>query len=56
MRASRFSEAQIIHLWQQAERGEQPVGRLCRAHGMTETTFSRWRQRFGGMTVADAQR
>jgi transposase-like protein len=44
MRASRFSEEQIIHLWQQAERGEQTISMLCRAHGMTETTFSRWRQ------------
>jgi putative transposase len=56
MRASRFSEEQIIHLLQQAERGEQPVGMLCRAHGITETTFYRWRKQFGGMTVSDAQR
>jgi putative transposase len=56
MRASRFSEEQIIHLLQQAERGEPSVGMLCRAHGITETTFYRWRQKFGGMTVSDAQR
>ncbi len=56
MRASRFSEAQIIQLLQQAERGEQSIGMLCRAHGITETTFYRWRQKFGGMTVSDAQR
>jgi hypothetical protein len=55
MRASRFSEEQIIHLLQQAERGEQSVGMLCRAHGITETTFYRWRQKFGGMTVSHAQ-
>jgi putative transposase len=41
---------------QQAERGEQSISLLCRAHGMTETTFYRWRQKFGGMTVSDAQR
>ena len=56
MRASRFSEEQIIHLLQQAERGEESISTLCRAHGMTETTFYRWRQQFGGMTVSDAQR
>ncbi len=56
MRASRFSEEQIIHLLQQAERGEQPISLLCRVHGLTETTFYRWRQKFGGMTVSDAQR
>jgi putative transposase len=56
MRASRFSEEQIIQLLQQAERGEQSISLLCRAHGITETTFYRWRQKFGGMTVSDAQR
>ena len=56
MRASRFSEEQIIQLLQQAERGEQSISMLCRAHGMTETTCYRWRQKFGGMTVSDAQR
>jgi putative transposase len=56
MRVSRFSEDQIIHLLQQAERGEQSIGMLCRAHGITETTFYRWRQKFGGMPVSDAHR
>jgi putative transposase len=56
MRASRFSAEQIIHLLQQAERGEESIGTLCRTHGITETTFYRWRKQFGGMTVSDAQR
>jgi putative transposase len=56
MRASRFSEEQIIHLWQQAERGEESSSTLCRAHSITETTFYRWRKKFAGMAVSDAQR
>jgi putative transposase len=56
MRASRFSEEQIIPLLQQAERGEQPIGARCREHGISEQTFYRWRQKFGGMTVPNAQR
>jgi putative transposase len=56
MRASRFSEEPILHLLHQVERGEQPIGVLCRAHGISEQTFYRWRQKFGGMTVADTQR
>jgi putative transposase len=56
MRASRFSEEQILHLWHQAECGEQPIGVLCREHGISEQTFYRWRQKCGGMTVPDTQR
>ena len=29
---------------------------ICRKHGITEQTFYRWRQKFGGMTVPDTQR
>jgi putative transposase len=56
MKVSRFSDEQIIDLWQQAERGEQPIGLRCRAHGISEQTFSRWRTTFGGMTIPDPQR
>jgi putative transposase len=56
MKASRFSGEQIIHLLQQAECGEQAIGVLCREHGISEQTFYRWRQQFGGMPVPDAQR
>jgi putative transposase len=56
MKARRFSEEQIIHLLHQAERGEQPIGALCREYGISEQTFYRWRQKFGGMTVSNAQR
>jgi putative transposase len=56
MKTSRFSEEQIIHLLQQAECGKQAIGVLCREHGISEQTFYRWRKKFGGMTVPDAQR
>jgi putative transposase len=56
MKVSRFSDEQIIHLLQQAERGEQPIGMLCREHGISEQTFYRWRKKFGGMTIPDTQR
>jgi putative transposase len=56
MRASRFSEEQILHLLHRAERGEQPIGALCREHGISEQTFYRWRKKFGGMTIPDTQR
>ena len=54
--ASQFSAEQIIVILQEAEWGEQSVGALCRQHGIAETTFYRWRKKFGGMTVSEAQR
>jgi putative transposase len=56
MRASQFSEEQMLHLLHQAERGEQPIGVLCRELGISEQTFYRWRQKFGGITVPATQR
>jgi putative transposase len=55
MRVRRFSEEQIIHLLQQAERGDKSISALCRAHSITETTFYRWCKKFAGMAVPDAQ-
>ena len=56
MEARRFSEAQIIHLLHRAERGGQPTGALCREPGISEQPVYRWRQKFGGLTVSNAQR
>jgi putative transposase len=56
MRASRFSVDQIIRILQQVERGEASISTRCPGNGITETTFSRWRQKFGGMSVSDVQR
>lgn len=39
---ARFTEAQIIGILREAERGEKTVGELCRSHGVSEQTFYRW--------------
>ena len=41
---------------QQAERGEQTIATLCRAYGITETTFYRWRRKYSGVTTPEAVR
>lgn len=41
---------------QLAERGEQTAGAIRRAHGITETTFYRWRKKYSDLTVAEATR
>ena len=54
MRKSLFTEAQIIGILKQAEAGRM-VTDQCREHGITQATFYRWRSKYGGMEVSDAQ-
>jgi putative transposase len=56
MKASQFSDEQIVQILQQAERDDQTIGAICRAHGIAEATFYRWRKQFGGMTQNEVQR
>ena len=55
MKRKRFSEEQIIETLKQAENGRS-ISELVRELGITETTFYRWRRKFGGMEVSDARR
>jgi putative transposase len=56
MKANHHTAEQIVKILEQAERGEQTIGAVCREHGITETTFYRWRRAYGGMSVNEAQR
>jgi putative transposase len=56
MKQSKFTEAQIIGILQEAAKGEQTIGAVCRAHAISENTFYKWRQKYGGLEVADAKR
>ncbi len=55
MKKSRFSADQIIGFLRQAEAG-MPIKELCRSGGFSDAPFFKWRARFGGMQVSEAQR
>jgi putative transposase len=55
MRRSRFTEEQIVRVLKEHVAGAQ-TGELYRKHGIGEQTFSRWKQKYGGLEVSEAQR
>jgi len=56
MKQNQFSPEQILAILHQAETGEQTIQAVCRQQGLTETTFYRWRKKYAGMSVPEAQR
>jgi putative transposase len=55
MRRSRFTEEQIISILTEQECGAT-TAEVCRRHGISQTTFYKWKAKFGGMDVSDARR
>ena len=55
MKRSRFSEEQIIAILKEQEAG-MATADVCRGHGISSATFYKYKARFGGMDVSEAQR
>lgn len=51
----RFTEEQIIRILQEGEQAEN-IRELCRRHNLTEQTFYRWRNKYGGMDISEMKR
>jgi putative transposase len=56
MKKSRFTAEQIVSILNEAASGKTSAKELCRRHGITETTFYKWRQKYGGLQVNEARR
>jgi len=52
---SRFSEEQIIKILDEAKTGLL-IEEICRKHGISYATYYKWKSKFGGMTLSEAQR
>ena len=55
MRQSRFTDDQMIGILREQEVGGR-TEEVCRRHGISTTTFYKWKARFGGMEASDVRR
>ena len=55
MKRSTFSDEQILAIVKEGEAGRK-VADLCRAHGISEQTYYRWKAKYGGMELSELQR
>ncbi len=55
MNHSRFSEEQIIGILKEHE-ASVSVADLCRRHGVSDASIYKWKAKFGGMEVSEAER
>jgi putative transposase len=56
MKQTRFTEAQIVSILQEADAQGAGVRDVCNRHGVCEQTFYRWRRRYGAMQVDEVKR
>ena len=55
MKKSKFTEEQITFALKQAE-GGTAVGEISRRLGITQATFYRWKQKYGGLMPSEVKK
>jgi putative transposase len=55
MKKSRFTETQIVSILNEVESGIK-VNEVCRKHGISPSTYFKWKSKYGGMSASDLKR
>ena len=55
MKKSKFSEHQIVAILKQGESGAS-IDEICREHGISRSTYYKWKSKYGGMEASDLAR
>jgi putative transposase len=56
MKKTRFTESQIINILKEGESGVLTVPELCRKHNVGQSTYYKWKSKYGGMQASDLTR
>ena len=56
MKKTRHTTEQIIRILREAEASERSNEEICRQHNISAQTYYRWKSKYGGMDLKEAQR
>jgi len=54
MQAKRFTDQQILTILKEGEQPDKKIVDVCRAHGISDKTYYKWRKHYGGVEEASA--
>ncbi len=56
MKKSRFTEEQIVRALQTQESGQKTIALITRELGIAQSTFHKWKLKYGGLNINEAKR